>query len=366
MFKVFGAALDANDDPVKVFAKCSYLNRLAQKIIDPQKEFLDPYDGLLEFSQVLQQEKYIKMGKFPIESWLTPKPKIEDFPSLNPEKFQEFTNSGTIAEYSIKMEGFVRDNILPDIPLMIGADHSLTGGVLGALSEEYGPENILVVIFDAHFDGIPASISLSLAKYAEENKEKVNVLFPQHLNSAELEAINLKDSYTCASYLDYLIKDGVISPQNLIIFGCQDYPSEDMKAEGDERVKDYIDYYFGFEKKGVKFIPSSEDKEQMITELGEILADFNTPYLYISLDVDVCMFKEVLAARFMNVIGIEKEIILNAALKVKDYMDTKNCALIGLDVMEIETYMLNKELKKSGEKDRTVEFVNDFLNIITP
>jgi arginase family enzyme len=363
--KVFGAALDPNDDPIKILAKCSYINRLAQNLVDIDKEILDPYDGLLNFSQVLIQEKYTKIGKFPVESWLTPKPKIEDYSLLDPYKYQNFTNSGSVAEYSIKMEGFIRDNILPDIPLMIGVDHSLTGGVLGALAEQYGRENILVVIFDAHFDGIPAKISLNLAKYAKENEEKINALFPQQLDSTELEAINLKDSYTCASYLNYLIKDDIISPENLIIFGCQDYPNDAMKSEGDERVKDFVDNYLGFEKKGVKFIPSSEDKEQMILDLGETLAKFNTPYLYISLDVDVCMFKEVLAARFMNAIGIEKDVLLKAALKIKDYMDTKNCALIGLDLMEIETYMLNRELKKSGERDRTTEVVDDFLNIIT-
>jgi len=32
--------------------------------------------------------------------------------------------------------------------------------------------------------------------------------------------------------------------------------------------------------------------------------------------------------------------------------------------MEIETFMLNKELKKARERDRTVEFVDELLEIL--
>ena len=208
--KVFGAALDPNDDPMKILAKCAYINRLAQNLIDPEKDFLDPYDGILKYSKVLQQENFIKMGKFPVESWLTPRPNVEDYHKLDPRVFQEFSNSGNLGEYSIKMEGFIRDNILPDIPLMIGVDHSLTGGVLGALSEEYGAENILIVIFDAHFDAIPASISKELAEYAKEHEEVVKTLIPITLDLEDIKEIEINDTYTCASFLDHIISDKII------------------------------------------------------------------------------------------------------------------------------------------------------------
>ncbi|MBA7632386.1 hypothetical protein ES703_39932 [subsurface metagenome] len=362
--KVFGAALDPIDDPMKVLAKCSYINRLAQNIVDPERKFLDPYDGLLKFSKVLSREEYIKIGKFPIESWLTPKPKIEDYPLLDPFKYQEFVNSGAVRALSKNLENFVMEKVLPDIPLMIGVDHSLTGGVLSALSKKYGAENILIVMFDAHFDAIPAQISLNLVKYMQEHQKEIHVLSPGLLDSMDVNNITLKDSYSCASFLDYLIQDGIILPENLIIYGCQDYPSEEYISIEDSRVKQFVDCYRSFEEKGVKIIPGTKDKNNMIKKLEKALENYSVPYIYISFDVDVGIFKEILAARFMNVIGIEKEIILNAARAIKEFMELKKCELVGLDFLEIDTYVLGRELKKSGRIDRTAEVIDEFLEII--
>lgn len=363
--KVFGAALDPIDDPMKVLAKCSYINRLAQNVVDAERAFLDPYDGLLKFSKVLKKEEYIKIGKFPIESWLTPKPEIEDFPLLDPFKYQEFVNSGAVRALSKNLESFVIENILPDIPLMIGVDHSLTGGVLSALSKKYGPENILIVMFDAHFDAIPAKISLDLVKYMQEHQKEIHVLSPGILESLDVDTIMIRDSYSCASFLDYLIQDGSIVPENLFVFGCQDYPSEEFLFIEDSRVKNFVDFYLSFEEKGVKIIPGIKDKNSMIKKLEKSLEKCNAPYIYISFDVDVGIFKEILAARFMNVIGIEKNVILNAARTIKEFMKSKKCELVGLDFLEIDTYVLGRELKKSGRIDRTVEVIDEFLEIIT-
>lgn len=362
--KVFGAALDPIDDPMKVIAKCSYINRLAQNIVDPERDFIDPYEGLLKFSKVLNREEFIKIGKFPIETWLTPKPKIEDYPLVDPFKYQEFVNSGAVRTLSKDLESFIKDKVLPDIPLMIGVDHSLTGGVLSALSKKYGPENILIIIFDAHFDAIPARISLDLVKYMQEHQKEIHVLSPGLLESVDVDTITLKNSYSCASFLDYLIQDGIILPQNLIIYGCQDYPSEEYVSIEDSRVKQFVDRYLSFEEKGVKIIPGTIDKKNMIKKLEKSLENFSVPYLYISFDVDVGIFKEILAARFMNVIGIEKEMILNAAALIKNFMVSNKCELIGLDFLEIDTYVLGRELKKSGRIDKTAEVIDEFLDII--
>ena len=362
--KVFGAALDPIDDPSKVLAKCSYINRLAQNRIAPERDFLDPYEGVLKFSQVLKKEEFIKIGKFPIETWLTPKPKIEDYQLLHPSKFQEFVNIGAVRDYSTNLENFVVEKVLSDIPLMIGVDHSLTGGVLSALSKKYGPENILIVVFDAHFDGIPSSISLNVAKYMQEHQEEIHVLLPEMFESMDINKITLDDTYSCASFLDYLIQDEIIYPQNLIIYGCQDYPSKELLSVEDLRVKQYVDYYLSFEEKGVKFIPGVSNTNNMVEKLEESLENYKVPYIYISFDVDVGVFKDILAARFMNVIGIEKGLILNAAKVIKNFMVSKKCELIGIDFLEIDTYILGREFKKSGAKDRTVEVIDEFLEII--
>ena len=363
-FKVFGAALDAYDDPLKIMAKISYLNRLSQNLIDLETEFRDPYEGILKNSKVLSEKRFKKIGKFPIESWVTPKPDIDDFPLLDPIEFQNFVNNGALLDYTIKLEQYVKENVLPDIPLMIGVDHSLTGGVLKALSKNYDNRDILVIIFDSHFDGIPAGISLQLAKYAKEHKDELNFLFPEKISNID-ENLKVLDTYSYASFIHYLIEDKTIVPENLIIFGCQDYPDKKLQSIDDERVKKYVDFYLSFEKKGVKFIPVSENTELMIEKLEKVLRKIEKPYIYISFDVDIGIFKEILAARFMNVIGIDMEIILEAANKIKEYIILKKCNLIGIDILEIDTYMLGKILKKSGRTDKTIEVIDKFLKIIT-
>lgn len=43
---------------------------------------------------------------------------------------------------------------------MLGVDHSLTAGVVSALSEKYGRENLGIIVLDQRFDAIPLSVRL--------------------------------------------------------------------------------------------------------------------------------------------------------------------------------------------------------------
>ncbi|MHA1147913.1 MAG: arginase family protein [Promethearchaeota archaeon] len=362
--KVFGAALDANDDPMKIMAKYAYINRLARGLVGPDDNFLDPYEGVLKYSTILKNPEFIKLGKVSIPSWITPRPNIDDYHAIDPFKYQEFCNMGLVRDISAKVEEYVSSEVLPDIPLMIGVDHSQTGGVLSTLSKKYGAKDILVIIFDAHFDSIPAGISLELAKFVIENKDKTNMIVPTQICASDLENMNLIDNYSCASFIDYLIKEGTLFPENIIIFGCQDYPNEEMVQETDLRARNYVEYYLSLERKGVKIIPALEDRPQMIKKLSEILSKSKFNLIYISLDVDVAMYKEVLAARFVNAIGIEMDVVLRATKLIKDYLGSLNARLIGLDIMEIETLMLNKTLKNTDKKDKTIEFIDEFLKIL--
>ena len=196
--KVFGASLDAADFPLSIQAKQAYLNNIAYNSYK-QIDLLEPYERILKASKILSRKEFIKIGKFSIDSWLTPKPKIEDFPLINQESFQKAIYDGIILEYTKKMEEFVKNKVFPGIPLMIGIDHSLTGGVLKALSDEYGAENILVIVFDAHFDGIPASLSLKINNYMKDNPDKAN---PLALSQAQLieEDFEADSSMVSASY----------------------------------------------------------------------------------------------------------------------------------------------------------------------
>lgn len=361
--KVFGAALDVLDDPLKILTKYSYLKRKFNQVNNKEENFTDPYEAFLNHSEILKEKRFSKIGRFVIESWLTPKPNPSDYELISPLNYHKFVNCGGLEEYSLKLESFIKKQILPAISFMIGVDHSLSGGVLKALSKEYGAQNILVIVFDAHFDGIPTNIALNLAKYAKQNKE---VLSPLLGNNLDLIDNNLKfnDLYTYSSFLHYIIKDHMIHPENLIIFGNQDYPNDKLCSIKDERVRKYIDCFLSYEQKGVTFIPAVNKGSMMIEKLEKKLDKSDTPFIYISFDVDVGAVKaDILAARFMNCIGIEQDIILEAAKTIKSFIAKKGCILVGLDFMEIETHMLGKELKKSRRMDKTMDVIEKFLSL---
>jgi arginase family enzyme len=360
LIKVFGAALDATDFPLSLQIKLNYLNQLAQNL-EIAPNFLDPYEGLLLFSRVLSNDKYVKMGKFPIESWLTPRPNLEDLPLMNQPEFQKFTSKGAIRIYSERLDDYVKKSILPDFPLMIGVDHSLTGGVLNALSNEFGPEDLQILIFDAHFDGLPASISLNIAKYMNKHPEEINPLISEDINAVN-ENLTILDKYTCASFLFYLLEEKVVIPENLIIFGCQDYPDAKFRSIDDPRIIEYVEFYDEMEHNGVKFIPKTESST-MIRNLSTILNKTEKSKMYISFDTDVGALREIIATRFRNAIGIDQTTILNAAKSVKKVINSKNIDLIGLDIMEIETHLLNRDFPKSGRKDQTIKVIDSFLDI---
>jgi arginase family enzyme len=359
--KVFGAALDASDFPLTIQMKLNYLNKLAEGLVK-ESDFLDPYDGLLKLSKLLSNDFFKKVGTFPIESWLSPRPNLEDIHLINQITFQNFTNAGNIRKYSEKLKEFIQNKIFPDIPLMIGVDHSLTGGALKAVSQKVGNNDLLVVVFDAHFDGLPANISLNIAKYANEHPEALNPLIVG-VNLVQCKELNLKDTYSCASFLYYLLKDKTILPENLIIFGCQDYPNEEYRSIDDSRIKKYVAFFDKIEQSGVNFIPANEPSK-MIEDLNQIINKLNAKNLYLSFDVDVCSLKEVIATRFRNVIGIDKSTIINATKVINKFIKSKRVVIEGLDIMEIETYLLNKNFPKSNRKDETIGVINNYLEVL--
>ncbi|MHA1132282.1 MAG: arginase family protein [Candidatus Helarchaeota archaeon] len=358
--KVFGAALDPSDSETKMAMKYAHLNTLAEHGT-PKVKYQDPYEAFITESKVLDQPIFQKQGKFPVESWLTPKPMLEDSIFMTPLDFRLFLDNNGCKEYSDQMEKFIEQEILPDIPLMIGADHSLTGGVLSALTKKYGAESVAIIIFDGHFDGIPTNLRLDLVKYSKSHKDEVLVPFPEMLDSIE-EYTQIPLSYNCGTFLYQLLEQGVILPKNLIVYGVSDYPSAEMQEVEDPKVKNFVEFYLSYEKKGVKIIPNYKDNARTNREFQEALDALETPYFYLSIDVDVSSLNAVLAARFMEFIGVDEQCLYDAIEKLKQLIISKKMEIIGMDIMEIEVYFLNAELK-SGKKDKTLEVMNKFLTI---
>ncbi|MHA1270654.1 MAG: arginase family protein [Candidatus Helarchaeota archaeon] len=361
-YKVFGASLDPSDSFKKISIKQKYLNDLAIKKKSKHMVYQDAYDAFIKESEILNDPIFEKIGKFPVESWLRPKPDIEDYIFMNPIEFRTFLDADGCKEYSEQMKQYIEEYVLPDIPIMIGADHSLTGGVLKALSKKYSPKDIAIIILDGHFDAIPTELRLDLALYSKEHKDEVQVVFPEVLDSIS-ENMEIPFTYNCGTFIYHLLKEKIIIPENLIIFGCVDYPIDVNLAKKDSRVKNYIDFYLSFEESGVKFIPNTQDCETMNKKLQNILNTIDASYLYISIDVDIGSLNSILAARFMDFIGLDGECLINTSKIIKDFIKLNKFELIGLDIMEIEIFFLNAKLK-SGKIDNTMNIMDHFLSIV--
>ncbi len=361
-FKVFGASFDPSDSITKIAIKRKYIEDLAFKRPSKHNLYLDAYEAFIKESKILDNPIFEKVGKFPVESWLRAKPDVEDAIFLDPLEFRTFLDTNGCKEYMELMTKFIEDKIFPDYPLMIGADHSLTGGVLKALAKKYGPQNISIIILDGHFDAIPTDLRLGLANYSKEHKDEIQIVFPEMIDSI-VDGPEIPNTYNCGTFLKYLVDNKIIYPENMIVYGCLDYPDENYRKIEDDNVKKYVDLYLSFEKKGSKFIPYSKNYDQMNQKFKDTINEIETPYLYISIDVDVGALNSILAARFMDFIGVDEKCLIDISKIINNFLLSSETKLIGMDIMEIEIFFINAELK-SGKKDKTISIMDNFLQLI--
>lgn len=112
-FKVFGAALDPLDLPEKVALKLAYTESMKGYPIHELP--LDPYDAIKDF---LAQQGYTStdvewVGKFPIETWLSPRPSAGDERFLTETFFTDFLDKNGCLTYSEKLVSYLKDNAYP-------------------------------------------------------------------------------------------------------------------------------------------------------------------------------------------------------------------------------------------------------------
>lgn len=350
--KFFGASLDVLDHHEAVDLKRSYIRALTLGKC-PQPDLRDPYALFRNIrSNHIQESGHQHMGRFLIESWLTPKPQVADMDLISEGGYSQFIRNGGFEVFAELLKEFVKAHIFPSIPGMIGVDHSLTGGVLMALSERLGPENLGILVFDVHTDAIPLPVRTGLAEYALEAG------LPAPGDISKLVSL---DPYTTGNFLLYLIERGIIFPSNLIIIGPGD-DADKLRKLKDQRVMEYVRHYDFLTERGVKIISKEQLLERGPAVIQEYLDRLDCSSLYISLDVDVSAQCGVLAARFIDITGTETSVILEAAFNVAELLASKTFSLAGLDIMEIDIHKIGARLK-DGLEDRTVDFIQEFINL---
>src|SRR3990170_1610702 len=91
MIKIFGTALDPLDIHERVDVKIAYLHYLrSHGSIDD--DFADPFGYLEDHLRKKKPsgDEIEWIGRFPIDSWLTPKPSVSDLSHISKERYSEF------------------------------------------------------------------------------------------------------------------------------------------------------------------------------------------------------------------------------------------------------------------------------------
>jgi arginase family enzyme len=347
--KIFGVALDPADDPWTLQLKQEWM-AADTTLLDPLSAFLDPYDAVTESMKTTLEGRHIrKAGKVPVPSWLWPKPKRDDLPYVTAHNMAGFFENDGLAEIVREIRSFVKKDVFPDIPIMLGIDHSATAGVISALAERYSPETLGVVVLDQHFDAIPLSVRLEGAVQAGTIPSQTPV------------PVGFSDHFCCGNFWSHLIDEGILLPQNLLFVGVTDYP----KIEDDPQKNSYRDAYLEFEARGCRFFPKRYFDGPYKDALFSFLRDnIHTSNVYVSLDLDVGAFSGTYAARYMERPGISKENVLDVALLITEACRQGNFKIAGMDVMEFNMHFLGIETP-DGTKDRTLDLVVEFLTALT-
>jgi arginase family enzyme len=343
--KIFGVALDASDDPLTIQLKLASVHAEKEGM---EGLYADPYDLIMnEFPWHDERIEFI--GKLPIPSWLTPRPRLSDLHMVTKNNMETYVANGGVGDLAKQVRQFVKEKVFPGLPVMLGVDHSATGGVISALSEEVGPENLSVLVLDQHFDGLPLALRLE--------PRLIEKLGYSPEGTCRIPDILEDEAYCCGNFWKHLLDKGAVFPENLLFVGVADYPGKETPPEWDR----FRENYLNFEARGCLFFPLKEFNGKYLNRLRQFMAEMiKTPNFYVSLDLDVGAYQCVHAARYMDRMGVDKEALMDVVQIINDLRDSENIRLAGLDVMEFNMHFLGLEIEP-GEKDKTVSVALEFM-----
>jgi arginase family enzyme len=315
----------------------------------PQREEIeDPYGAVMSLLRIdLEPDTWLEKGRLTLPTWLEPVPLAAEKGKLTAEDMVRFLDEDGCRHMADRLGAFVKEQIFPHLPVLIGVDHSLTGGVYRRVAERYAPDEVTLVILDSHTDAIPMSVLAPAIQYdAETNPESVH-------DPEDPLLYSRPDSYQASSFLYHLLIEGVVPPRNLFVLGISDYPPKHAFRLKDKRIRNYVRFYQELKTSGVTLI-TKEELASSPSRIRRILEAIKTPYLYVSVDMDIGARNALEGVRFLDRQGLNETQLFRLIGHLREVL-ARGTQLVGIDLTEFNprspdrenTYRIATRLVKS-------------------
>ncbi len=316
----FGCPLDCDERDESIREKIACMEKGAGNA--------DPYDCVMTFiREEVPAGSWEEMGSLEVPEWLRPVPAQSQKEFMNPDNFVSFVDKGGCDTFSNMLRDHVVAEIHPHAPCMITVDHSLSGGIVRKLAELYGPQNLSLIVLDSHTDAVPVPIMAGAVEYDMET----NPDSPYDRDDPFLR--NRPDSFNASSFIHCLLEEGTVISRNLILIGAGDFPSKRSFRVKDERIRKYVSVFSSLKNKGVGIL-TRKDLIGNPSRLKNTLKNIHTPYVYISIDMDIGAGNALNGVRFRNRHGLNENQIYNIASRLQSLLSS-GCELVGMDITEI-------------------------------
>ena len=165
-----------------------------------------------------------------------------------------------------------------------------------------------------------------------------------------------------------MINERTVSPDRLKLIGLSEYAgrnwlnklremgmnSENAGFEKTSRI------FRRLEGMGTEFITKGQIERQGIKKALSSLKNLRTPYIYVSVDMDIIANSVIQGVRFRNVAGISEHSFYQTAEYINKILNS-GIKLAGLDITEIDIARAGNNLDEDLS-DRTYEVAVEFIN----
>jgi arginase family enzyme len=337
------------------FLGCPLDSDERQAAIDEKRASLgagqdDPYDAVLAMlRKELDPSLWREAGRLEVPSWLRPKPSLSDGGAMAVENFVDFMDKWGCADFADASKRMTEQAAFPDTPCLIAVDHSVAGGVIQAASQRHGADNLTVVVLDSHLDALTTPVLSGAITYdLEHNPNTQYDAYDPFLHDRP-------DSYHASSFLQHLLASEAVLTKNLFVVGISDYPPKKAFRNKDPRIQAYTQSYSGLKKLGARLVT----KKDLASGSGKVRALFKrikTPWLYVSIDMDVGANNAVGAVRFDDWTGLSEAQLYRLAIELRKVLD-RGVGLAGMDVCEFNP-------RRVGMGDRTYRVAANLIKAL--